>query len=154
MIARLWLLLCPWVWLTCYFGGRSSASTSTTTTYNVSDDRIAAAEGAQVFRAGAEQAIGGGSVNKTSVSGTGNRVESLSDDVVFAAFDYAKSRDALAGETLDNVFKSTADLYGRANDAFLVANTAPRGLLTERTLLAGGALLAVLAFAFLRMRKA
>jgi hypothetical protein len=139
MIARLYLLLCPWLWLTFWFGGKSSSSSQTSTTYNTEDSRIAASEGASVFQA--------------KVTGSGNVIETVSDDVVNAAFDYAKSRDALAGQTLDNVFGATKSLYAQANDAFLTANTANRGTVSDRTLLIAIAALGALGLGFFALRK-
>lgn len=139
MIARLYLLLCPWLWAICWFGGKSSSSSQTSTAYNTEDSRIAASEGANVFQA--------------KVTGSGNTIETVSDDVVRAAFDYAKSRDALAGETLDNVFGATKALYAQANDAFLVANTANSGTVRDRTILIVVAALGALGLGFFALRR-
>lgn len=139
MIARLYLLLCPWLWLTFWFGGKSSSSSQTSTTYNTEDSRIAASEGANVFQ--------------SKITGSGNTIETVSDDVVRSAFDYAKSRDALAGETLDNVFGATKSLYAQANDAFLTANAQRLGTVSDRTLLTVLGALGALGLGYLALRR-
>lgn len=146
MIRFMWAIVAPWTWTTLCFGGSSSSSTSTSTSYSVRDERIAAAEGANVVKAGGDLLTG----PSLKIAGSGNSVESLSDDVVRAAFAYAANRDALAGETLENVLGATRAIYSQASDALTVAASAPRGQITERTLtllVAGGlALLGLVAF--------
>lgn len=126
----LWAVVAPWSWATLWFGGGSSSSSSTSTSYSTTDNRIAAAEGANVVRAGGDLLTG----PSVKVEGSGNTIETVSDNVVAAAFDYARTRDALAGETLDNVLGATRDIYARASSALEAASAVPRGQLTERTL--------------------
>jgi hypothetical protein len=137
VIRTLWAIVAPWTWAVCWFGGRSSSSSATTTSYSTTDNRIAAAEGATVIRAGADLVTG----DKLAVQGSGNVIESLSDDVVRAAFDYASRRDALAGESLDRVLTAAEQTVTRTQ-----AQAA--GQITERTMtlliIGGGAVLAAL----------
>lgn len=149
MIHRFLLLIFPWLWATCGIGGSSSSSNATTTTYNTTDKRIAAGEGSRVLSAGGDLASG----DLTRLTGDNNRVESLSDEVVSAAFQYAANRDALAGETLDNVFAVSRDLYGQAASAYEIAQTAPAGRLTERTIVILAALGLGLGVLVLRNRR-
>lgn len=124
MLRAFWAVVAPWEWCLLYVGGRSSSSTATTSTVQTTDNRIAAGEGATVLRAGGDLASG----DVVRQSGSGNVVEQLSDDVVRAAFEYAASRDALAGESLDRVLSAAENTVART-----VAQT--QGQLTERTTL-------------------
>jgi hypothetical protein len=147
-----WAQLFAFVFLPLYFGGSSSSASSTQTTYNTRDERIAAAEGAIVTRTELDRSdVAGGSLIK--FTGNNNVIESTDRAVVQAAFEYAKNRDALAGETLGNVLKSTSALYTMANDAFQISQSAPQGQFTERTILLIGAGVAVIALVFVMRKK-
>lgn len=133
-----WKAIFAFVFLPLCIGGSSKSSTATTTTYTTSDDRVAAAEGAIVLR---DSDVAGGDVLK--VSGSGNNITTADPQIVQAAFNYARERDAMAGESLDRVLKAGAETIAQASGKF-----------SERTIIILAAAGAAVLFMFMRRGKA
>lgn len=132
-----WRALLGFLFLPLYFGGSSSSASTTQTTYNTRDERIAASEGATVTRL--ENAQVGGTAVK--LSGNANTVTTADPEIVRAALQFAANADAAAGITMENILS-------RQSDAMLVANAQGKGLFSERTMMlfiAAGAVLMIFA---------
>lgn len=133
-----WKTLLAFLFLPLYIGGSSRSSTATTTNYSTVDDRIAAGEGALVLR---DSEVAGGQLLK--VAGNNNNITSADPQVVKEAFAYARSRDALAGESLEKILGKSGEIVA-----------AQAGKFSERTIIILAAAAGVVLLMVMRKGKA
>lgn len=127
MFGYLKALFMPWL-LVLSFGGSSKSSSASTSKVSAVDARLAVDSGLGISNhVNGAQAMDNGIALNLNMSASGKNsvgarptfnfnVESLDDDVVFAALDTVDKANALAGQSLDDVLMMANDVFSRGAD--------------------------------------